>query len=321
MNASKALFISRASARVLYSSLLSATLKGEGRIKSAANYTIALASISKSKVNSLIAGSFKTPLKGALKSISTIPGLCTSYLEMKASIIASKTRSVAYGMFATPLSGSTQAVSKSASTTRGKVSLAAKAAARAVLKPALIPYWLLKTKVFSASSTRGVYGKFAMLRSKIRSKTSNTGGTTSGVTSLAGKISSLATVVFGATFGLIQYSVDPRYEVWLTKRRRDAVLGPKDPSETVIVTFFFTHTLAIGEFITDVLEVTAETYAGTDDSPESMISGISIVNTPTSIQQQVTGGVDGCIYKIKMTAQTNMYQTLSGTATILVVSQ
>ena len=106
-------------------------------------------------------------------------------------------------------------------------------------------------------------------------------------------------------------------------RVRNSVLYPKDPSETLVLTFNFQHILAVGESISSVVSTTIETFGGRDSGPSLGITGITIinVNSPWLVQQPITGGLDGCTYKVKMTVMTNENQILSGIAILPVVAQ
>jgi hypothetical protein len=87
---------------------------------------------------------------------------------------------------------------------------------------------------------------------------------------------------------------------------------PKRLSDTCFAqpTFDFTSQLAVGETLT-TQAVTASVYSGLDPNPAALISGAASVVNLTQVQQLLTGGVVGVIYKLLCTVTTSLGQTLS----------
>jgi hypothetical protein len=90
-------------------------------------------------------------------------------------------------------------------------------------------------------------------------------------------------------------------------------IGPKDPTEVVVVSIDFTQELAGEIIITRVCVAT--TISGTDASPSAILSGTA-TNAGGIVMQAVIGGVIGCTYEIKATITTSGGRTLVG-ATVL----
>ena len=102
--------------------------------------------------------------------------------------------------------------------------------------------------------------------------------------------------------------------------QRSYTISPKDPVETVIVTFDFSGVLAPGEVIETSLSVTCVAFYGTDGASAAMVSGVAMVEG-SKLLQAFQGGVDGNLYKIKATVVTNAGTILTSTAILPVVSQ
>lgn len=81
-------------------------------------------------------------------------------------------------------------------------------------------------------------------------------------------------------------------------------IDPKDPAETYPIEFNFSAVLSSVTSAT----VTASVVGGVDESPEAVLSGDPQV-TGAKVYQRVTGGLAGCIYKLRCEATdgTNIY--------------
>ena len=84
--------------------------------------------------------------------------------------------------------------------------------------------------------------------------------------------------------------------------------APKLVGATRTVVFEFLGELAMGETIS-TSTVTAAVYSGTDASPSSLISG-SASASGTRVSQELTGGVEGVIYKLTCRITTSASNTL-----------
>lgn len=91
-----------------------------------------------------------------------------------------------------------------------------------------------------------------------------------------------------------------------TQRKR---LSPKDPEETVVVTFDYTLDLAVAETLSAPL-VTAEVMVGEDPAPAAIILGAASVDGPR-VHQFVTSGVAGVNYRLQCKAATSLSQELA----------
>jgi hypothetical protein len=86
----------------------------------------------------------------------------------------------------------------------------------------------------------------------------------------------------------------------------------KITTETEQLTFEFSPALGSSEFILSPSTIptgqptcTVEVKEGTDPNPSSILVGIPVVSG-TKVAQRVTGGLDGVIYRIEMTATTSL---------------
>ena len=82
----------------------------------------------------------------------------------------------------------------------------------------------------------------------------------------------------------------------------------KVPEETRLESFDYISRLGLTETLTSAT-ATATVWIGTDASPSSVISGSASISG-TVVTQGITGGIDGCIYLITVTAYTSLSQTL-----------
>lgn len=100
-----------------------------------------------------------------------------------------------------------------------------------------------------------------------------------------------------------------------------AILPAKTDNEVLFAKFPFQSQLAVNETISSAT-VTAAVYSGTDPSPGSIISGAATIISEyvaTTVQQKLTGGVEGVIYILTCIAISSLAQTLSMTAYLAVV--
>ena len=95
------------------------------------------------------------------------------------------------------------------------------------------------------------------------------------------------------------------------------ILQPKQPGETVSVSFDFTSRLAVGETISTKV-VTAAVYSGTDATPSALISG-SASASGAIVSQSLTAGVIGVTYALLCTITTSASQTLTISAFLTVI--
>lgn len=98
-------------------------------------------------------------------------------------------------------------------------------------------------------------------------------------------------------------------------------LTPKDPSETVIVTFDFSPVLATGESLESIVGISSTLFYGTDSNPSAMVTTSPLILNASQMVQPVSGGIDQNTYKIKATVTTNLNQILTITAILPVVAQ
>jgi hypothetical protein len=117
------------------------------------------------------------------------------------------------------------------------------------------------------------------------------------------------------------------------------VFNGKRLDETVLVSFNYASSLAVGETITSAV-VTATVYSGTDPYPQGIVEGsasgyittdsgsalttegggVLLLNTTTPtippaingsvVSQLITGGVVGCIYELACLVTTSLKQQL-----------
>lgn len=84
-------------------------------------------------------------------------------------------------------------------------------------------------------------------------------------------------------------------------------LGPKDPSESEVVTFDFTNKLR-GEALSSIVGVTISVENGVDPSPNAMLSGAPVLSG-AKVLQAIVGGVDGVNYYLRCQVQTTGNRT------------
>ncbi|MCU0889076.1 MAG: hypothetical protein MUC64_13885 [Rubritepida sp.] len=77
----------------------------------------------------------------------------------------------------------------------------------------------------------------------------------------------------------------------------------KDPAEIVPVGFELADALASGEAPIAV-SAAVTLIAGTDPAPSDLLLGSAAI-VATSVQQWLTGGVDGCDYRVTFTTDTD----------------
>jgi len=82
------------------------------------------------------------------------------------------------------------------------------------------------------------------------------------------------------------------------------VTPPKTSGETKQILFDFLSQLRVGETISSASAV-CTTWSGTDLSPGSVISGLPSVSG-SQVWVRVTGGVNGNVYMITVTANTSL---------------
>jgi len=81
------------------------------------------------------------------------------------------------------------------------------------------------------------------------------------------------------------------------------ILNPKKLGETVVEPFNFISALGSGETIVSAT-CGCTVYTGADPNPSAMLVGAPAING-TIVQQEITGGILGCIYELLCTATTN----------------
>ena len=86
------------------------------------------------------------------------------------------------------------------------------------------------------------------------------------------------------------------------------VVSPKTSAEAKTYTFDFASKLAAGETIS-TQTTTATVWSGVDTSPSAIISGAATVSN-TKVNQNITGGVNGVVYKLSVKITTSTGQTL-----------
>jgi hypothetical protein len=78
----------------------------------------------------------------------------------------------------------------------------------------------------------------------------------------------------------------------------------KDPGEVMVLEFDFSFELGATETI-DSCWVTAEVEVGYDLTPTNILTAPAQLTTPR-VFQQVSGGVDGTVYRVIVSAATNL---------------
>lgn len=96
--------------------------------------------------------------------------------------------------------------------------------------------------------------------------------------------------------------------------------SPKDPTETILLTYDFSNLFSDSTEIIVSVAWSIEVISGVDATPESMISGTITINN-TSSSRLVSGGVDGVNYNISVAATTNKGQILKLIGSLLVEAQ
>jgi hypothetical protein len=76
---------------------------------------------------------------------------------------------------------------------------------------------------------------------------------------------------------------------------------PKDPAESIVVTFDFTTISGVTTVSTPVIDVSV--VKGTDAAPSALKSGSASVQG-AKVLQRIVGGVDGCVYELHCQADT-----------------
>jgi hypothetical protein len=107
---------------------------------------------------------------------------------------------------------------------------------------------------------------------------------------------------------------------WYVASKGPITLYEKDPVETILITYDFSYILDTPyEFIESVASATVSTFVGTDTS--LVLSSPATIENATQVVQMVNGGLNGSIYKIKLSVSTNMGQVITSTALLPVVTQ
>jgi hypothetical protein len=76
------------------------------------------------------------------------------------------------------------------------------------------------------------------------------------------------------------------------------ILDQKSPEATITAQFNFASLLTNGQTITTINAVTATVWAGTDANPQNIIQAGQTISG-LIVNQNLTGGVAGVIYKIR----------------------
>ena len=92
----------------------------------------------------------------------------------------------------------------------------------------------------------------------------------------------------------------------------------KNSGETLAYTFDFISKLTSGETIISAA-CTAAVWSGVDSSPASIVSGTATISG-TKVTQNITGGVNGCIYMVNCRVTTSTSTVYMITTYIPVVS-
>ena len=98
-------------------------------------------------------------------------------------------------------------------------------------------------------------------------------------------------------------------------------LSPKDPSESVVVTFDFSNLLdqVGGEILTTAIW-TVSVISGIDASPQNLLSGTYTLKNYMSMSL-IKGGISGVNYMIQATATTSYGQVLLLSSSMLIQVQ
>ena len=94
-------------------------------------------------------------------------------------------------------------------------------------------------------------------------------------------------------------------------------LSPKDPLETVIITFDFSK---LSGTITSAAFTVTRIDGAADSNPSAMLSGSASISG-SQVKQKITGGVDGTSYKIYCLVDLADGQRLREEALMQVVSE
>jgi hypothetical protein len=182
----------------------------------------------------------------------------------------------------------------------------------------------MKTLARSASIARSTVSGFSGLVGRIAT---NLNGPSLGVRQL---LNASALLVSSIKNRINMYFTNPNYidykSTWKNPWNTvvfglEMQLTPKDPSETVIVTFDFSSVLASGEALESIVSVSSVVFYGTDTNPSAMITTTPLIINATQMVQPVSGGIDQNTYKIKATVNTTLNQILTSTAILPVVAQ
>lgn len=73
------------------------------------------------------------------------------------------------------------------------------------------------------------------------------------------------------------------------------MFDPKDPQETITVTFDYS---ALGDIVENPA-VTVRVLVGVDSNPSAVLYGSPIIEDNNKVLQGVTGGVRGCLYEFR----------------------
>ena len=97
-------------------------------------------------------------------------------------------------------------------------------------------------------------------------------------------------------------------------------LSPKDPAETVLVSFDFSNVLTDTTEVLTSVSWTASVAVGIDLNPSAILTGIPFMGVSNTVVY-ITGGIDGVTYTITVVALTSKAQTLKLAGTIKVEIQ
>jgi len=98
--------------------------------------------------------------------------------------------------------------------------------------------------------------------------------------------------------------------------------SPKDPAETVLITFDFTDVLDAGnkEIILSAIW-TVETIVGIDAQPQLIFGNWTPSINISSTSRLITGGINGCTYNIHVVATTSQNQVFKMTSSLEIKTQ
>lgn len=96
------------------------------------------------------------------------------------------------------------------------------------------------------------------------------------------------------------------------------VQASKLVAETITVSFDFLSRLAIGETITTAI-TNATVFSGVDATPSGLISGSSTI-VVSAVNQKLTGGLAGVVYKVACSIRTSSGNILIEEALVAVLS-